>query len=299
MQQILVQLLQALQTLPAVMDVPTEEETRGLVRDLLALAEEQASHLPAKKLIKLERPEEEIDAALREASEAYPLAADFFALAGFGAWRRGDYQKAAKRIEESLARYQKFLAARRAGETELGDEMQSLLPLALGYLAKIAFWRGRRDDAEAYLSEALQRNRYQAWCTMLLFQFHEKDDDAAFIATLQRYYQPKADAPYLLKHLPAQRGCVRLYYAKQGGIPLPIGEKYLLAGKLEEAAAALAEDMQTHLARGLHAVAQGAPLAPLAPFLPAQWRRAIAGEPGEAEEKIRTRLQARQASASC
>ena len=50
-QQILVQLLQAMQTLPAVMDVPTEEETRGLVRDLLALAEEQAEALPAKKLI--------------------------------------------------------------------------------------------------------------------------------------------------------------------------------------------------------------------------------------------------------
>lgn len=260
--------------------------------DVVAVGRESRPYaIWIQSLMYLGRSEEEVDAAIREAMESYPKAAEFFVLSGYDAWRRGNYRKAEMQLRESLVRYQSFLDVREGEQALKGDEMRGLLPLVLGYLAKIAIWRGRPDEAETCLTEALQLNPYQNWCTVLYFQLHEAEDDASFIAALSRFYRPQGDAAYLLGLLPERRGRVRLYYARQGGIALTEGEQYLAAGNLAAASAALTEDMQVQLGLGLLAVAHGQPLGALGALLPAKWRSAIAGQPGESEERIRRQLQ--------
>ena len=246
-------------------------------------------------LVHLRRPEEEIDTVVAEAKKAYPLSGEFSMLAGDDAWRRGNYQKAEAELRDGLTRFQNFLEARKGDDAMKGDGTRSMVPFALSRLAKLALWRGRRGEALELCDRALQQDVYSVYGTELLLELHAADDDASLIASLNRWYDPQRDARYLLGLLPARRGRVRIYYARQGGVAMSDGEKYLAAGKLAAASAAITEDMQVHLGLGLLATAHGEKLDTLGLLLPARWRRAVSGASGEAEQRIRRQIERLQA----
>lgn len=219
--------------------------------------ETRAYALWIQALTLLDRPAEEVAAVVAQAEQAYPLVPDFLVLAGYDAWRRGDYQQAEQQLQASLVRYAAFLEHRQDSTAVTDSEMGGLLPNVCWELATIAHWRGRDTEALALVEQGLQTNRYFAANARLWLRLRGGAEAAAVISGLNRFYDKQRDAAFLLPLLPATLPQVRLYYLRQAQAEVSAGESYLLAGRWPAASAELSEDVACRSQLAILALAQG------------------------------------------
>jgi len=243
-------------------------------------------------LIFLNRPEDEVQAAIVEAEKKLPQAPELAMLAGQDSWKRKKYQAAEKAYRKCLEMYQ--AARRRAQDNNMeSDEMQSLLPQIYCNLGCIERMKKRETEAAALFIKALSHNKYHVESLQNFFRSVAPLADVDLIQWLNQHYDQKADAAFIVQALP-ERGCekVYLYYARQGHLPEKEWHNYLLAGKLKAAAAALTEELDSlyrlAIVRGKHDDSSKKVLTVL---LPEVYQKAIAHPQQPVEFRIARKLQ--------
>ena len=267
-------------------------------------------------LMQLQRPAAEIRAVLAEARQRFPQMAAFLILAGELDWREGDYLQAEKDYRQALAlrdKFQRAHDAQAAGRDDdqqmlhevqaaqkqlLIDDVPALLPLVYTRLAQLARWQGRTEQALQAVGTGLDGERHTPALCQELLRLLAGVPDADCIAALNRIYDKRADAPFLLQVLDGLphggRPRVQLYYyqqARQGqsaGPAVSSGTQYRWAGRLAASVSAFVTGISALTRLGRQAAARSAATGEILPLLcPAQgldvpaWRQG--NEPPQAE----------------
>lgn len=229
-------------------------------------------------------PAEEIRAAIKNALAVYPECGEFWMLWGLWDWEIKDKKSAKEHMEKGLAVYGAM--QEKQGEKPMGNLCLNLIPAMHLHLGQMAEEKGCRDKAAEHYLQGLQARRYDSQLLLSLLNILPADDTAAVIELLNGIYSREDDAPFLLNNLkntPQRKAC--LYYDRWAGL-LSDREKYLLAGRVKEAAADLIEEIRRYARLGLLA---GSELGKkesdmLGAVLPVEWQRKL--QETDAEGKI-------------
>ena len=245
-------------------------------------------------LFLLKRPLAEIVAAVQQALEKFPYLADFKIMEGYFRDEYGDYAGAeACYLEaERLHHYAEEQDVLR--QHLVTDEVGSDMAPMYANLSRILLWQGKADEAWGYLQKSLDIDRYCHRAFEMLLKFLAGRSDVDWIEAINRIYNKKQDAKFLLEKLPHQgHDRVRLYYQQQ----LPVAnqaESYLLAGRLEAAGAAVAEDVFAMWQLGIRGFShEGEAMQKLGVLMPAMYRAVVYGESKTFTEKRLARRTAR------
>ena len=241
-------------------------------------------------LMLAQAPTEEIRAVIKNALAVYPECGEFWMLWGLLDWEIKDKKSAKEHMEKGLAVY----AAMREKQWEkpMGNLCLNLIPAMHLHLGQIAEEEERKQEAAEHYVQGLQARRYDSQLLMALLNILPADDTAAVIELLNGIYSRDEDASFLLnilKNTPQRKAC--LYYDRWAGL-LSRREKYLLAGRVKEAAANLIEDISRYARLG---IISGSELGEteknmLGAVLPADWQRNLQKTDAEGK-KLHTILQ--------
>ena len=241
-------------------------------------------------LMLAQAPTEEIRAVIKNALAVYPECGEFWMLWGLLDWEIKDKKSAKEHMEKGLAVY----AAMREKQWEkpMGNLCLNLIPAMHLHLGQIAEEEERKQEAAEHYVQGLQARRYDSQLLMALLNILPADDTAAVIELLNGIYSRDEDASFLLnilKNTPQRKAC--LYYDRWAGL-LSRREKYLLAGRVKEAAADLIEDISRYARLG---IISGSELGEteknmLGAVLPADWQRNLQKTDAEGK-KLHTILQ--------
>ena len=201
-----------------------------------------------------------------------------------------DKKSAKEHMEKGLAVYAAMREKQR--EKPMGNLCLNLIPAMHLHLGQIAEEEERKQEAAEHYVQGLQARRYDSQLLMALLNILPADDTAAVIELLNGIYSRDEDAPFLLnilKNTPQRKAC--LYYDRWAGL-LSRREKYLLAGRVKEAAANLIEDISRYARLG---IISGSELGEteknmLGAVLPADWQRNLQKTDAEGK-KLHTILQ--------
>lgn len=195
-----------------------------------------------RSLIQLKKPLEDIVAVVRRALGECPYSAEFKIMEGLARYRNQDYTGTEACYREALDIYARAKAGNELQKELLSEEVGATLIHVYLTLCRLLLWQGKADEAWEYLQKALEANKYHPNCVQLLGKFLPEGEELVWIEVLNKIYDKKKDAAFIIANLP-ERKCdkVRLYYLRQLSSPnQPLS--YMLAGRLEAAGAALCED---------------------------------------------------------
>lgn len=195
-------------------------------------------------LMLLKRPLSEIVPVTERALRELPCCAEFKMQEGFVRFGEGDYFGAEKCYREAEKIYARAKANNEWQKNLLTDEGGAMLFYVYGDMCQLLMWQGKEAEAWDYLQKAMEIDKHKSNVILPLLKFLSGEDEVARIEALNHIYDKKEDADFLLTFLP-KRGWdkVRLYYKKQLSKPEENqAENYMLAGRLQAASAAIAED---------------------------------------------------------
>lgn len=200
-------------------------------------------------LMFLKAPYREIEQVIEDALTEYPEAAEFWMLWGMVDWDREDWQTAREHMEKGLDLYAQAKAEQ--GERLLANLCLNLLPLMYLRLGKLTEQEGDREKALQYYWEGLDLRRYDMPLLQAVLHMLREEETADVIAVLNQFYDKDKDAGFLVQVL--KKSCHRkacLYYDRRAKI-LTSREKYLLAGRVREAAADLISETERYARLGI------------------------------------------------
>ena len=209
-------------------------------------------------LMLLKRPLEEILPVTERAHRELPCCAEFKIQEGFVRYGEGDYYGAEQCYRDAEKIYAHAKEHNEWQKNLLTDEGGAMLFYVYADLCQLLLWQHKEEEAWAYLQKAIELERYKDNVFLLLQKFLADQDDVTWIETFNQLYDKQKDAAFILHFLPKQgRDKVRLYYKRQLDRCDDAGmaEKYMLAGRLEAAGAALAEDTAALLQFGIRGFA--------------------------------------------
>ena len=239
-------------------------------------------------LVLLRRPLSEITTVVEKALTEFPYAAEFRIVEGNAREQAGDLTGAESCYREADKIYTYAREHDVWKERLLSDEAGKMMPEVCARICRLLLWQGKTETAWEYLQKALTMNRYNLLAFQLLEHFLAEQDDVAWIEAFNQLYDKKTDAEFLLQQLAASgRDKVRLYYRQQAGRQENEPASYLLAGRLEAAAAALAEDTAALLQLGIRGLAHDDVdvLAKIGVLMPARYRAVATGKVEDAAER--------------
>lgn len=228
--------------------------------------------------------DEAIHNAIQNAIAIYPDNGEFWMLWGLWDWSRKDKQAAKMHMEKGLALF--LQKKEEKGGMLLADLCVNLLPAMYLHLGQIAFEEGDRETALNYFMVGLKDRRYDNQLLTAFLQAMPAEDTVAVIAKLNRIYNREKDAKFLMPYLlqsPHKKAC--LYYDRGLSI-LSKREKYLLGGRIKEAAADLMDEVNRYARIGivygekLPSVQQNM----LGAILPVVWHEKLAGKNKESNQ---------------
>lgn len=239
-------------------------------------------------------PAEEIRSALRSAIEAYPDSGEFWMLWGLLEWDLQLKESAREYMEKGLALYAQ--AREKQGERLLSNLCLNLIPAMHLHLGEMEEESGNQAKAREHYLQGVQYRRYdQQLCNALLRSMTESTD-AELIELLNGLYNREKDALFLVERLKQSAHKKACLYYERWAQCLSMREKYLLAGRVREAAASLCEEVDRYARLGLIA---GEKLASqeqrmLGAILPVGWREKMqqGKRDGQNYEEILMRLAA-------
>ncbi len=219
-------------------------------------AENRPYGLWIQSLIFLKRSLAEITAVVNKALEEFPYAAEFKILEGYAREDREDFIGAEACYREAVRLYAYAKEHHVWREHLLSDEAGNAMPDVYARLCRLLLWQRKNAEAWEYLQKALSMNKYKPLACRMLGEFLLDRDDVEWIEAYNHIYDKTQDAAFILENLPrSRRDKVRLYYQRQIGCADKEVESYLLAGRLEAACAALAEDTASLLQLGIRGFA--------------------------------------------
>ncbi len=235
-------------------------------------------------LIFLDCPLEEITAVVAKALAEFPYSAEFKILEGFVREDKGDYLGAEACYREADRIYAYAKEHNVWQKKLLTDEAGNAMPKVYANLCRLLLWQGSENEAWAYLQRALAADKYCPRVCSLLLKFLAGQDDVYWIEVLNQIYDKEQDAAFLLEKLPARgRDKVRLYYQRQLKDGMQ-AEHYLLAGRLEAATAAVAEDTAALLQLGIRGLSHEA-TDKLLVLMPREYQAVVMGKPQTMAER--------------
>lgn len=199
--------------------------------------------LLVESLIRLGRPEAEIEAAVTMGERDCPGALEFRALLADYHFSVGNYLRARSEYLDVVQLHAEPGYAEKLERQMLRDDVLGMLPHIHSRLARIAFWKGQVELALEEAVTALKANRYLDEALQVMLDCLKGQAAADVIEALNALYDPVADAPFLVRQLRHSRiGEAALYYERQhlkkgGASLLTDTERYLLAGHLSAAGA--------------------------------------------------------------
>ena len=194
-------------------------------------------------LILLDHPIEEITNVVNMAMEKFPYSAEFKVMEGHARYSLNDYIGAEKSYLEATNIYDYAKKNNIWRKKLLTDEAGAMMPNVYCKLCQLLLWQGQVEKAKEYLHMAFEADKYFNQAFSLLLKFLDIADDITWIETINSIYDKKIDATFILSNLPRnKRDTVRLYYVSQVDAD-NMQEKYMLAGRIEAAGAAVAEEM--------------------------------------------------------
>ena len=239
-------------------------------------------------LVLLKRPLSEVTAVVERALAEFPYSAEFKIMEGYLRDNLQDYAGAEACYREADRIYAYAKEHDIWQKQLLTDEAGNAMPQVYVNLCRLLLWQGKDAEAWEYLQRALVEDKYRPRACEMLLNFLAGRDDVDWIEALNRVYDRQKDAEFILQKLPKSgRDKVRLYYQRQMGTASQPAEDYMLAGRLEAAAAALAEDTAALLQLGIRGFAHEEVdmLARIGMLLPARYRAVATGEAKTAAER--------------
>ncbi|SEA23074.1 tetratricopeptide repeat-containing glycosyltransferase family 2 protein [Selenomonas ruminantium] len=239
-----------------------------------------------KSLIQLEKSLAEILLVVKRALQEFPYSAEFKVLEGVARQRAQDYAGTEVCYREALQIYAAGQAGNELQKELLTDEASATFVGVYLELCKLLLWQEKNAEAWEYLQKALVENKYNPMCVQLLGKFMAADEDVIWIEVLNKLYDREKDAAFIMENLPVgQRDKVRLYYMEK----LPqqrLVDKFMLAGRLEAASAALAEDTAALLQLGIRGFTHDAgTMDKLGVLFPQKYQAVALGKSRTAEER--------------
>ncbi|BAL84163.1 putative glycosyl transferase family 2 protein [Selenomonas ruminantium subsp. lactilytica TAM6421] len=205
-------------------------------------------------LIFLQRPLEEIAAVVNKALTEFPYSAEFKIMEGGTREDKGDFSGAEICYREAARLYAYAKQHDIWRQNLLSDEAGTVMPEVYARLCRLLMWQGNGEEAWEYLQKSLAMDKYIPLACRLLGRFLAERDDVDWIEVFNQLYDKQRDAAFILEHLPhTGRDKVRLYYQRQLGMSEQ--SAYIMAGRLEAAGAALAEDTAALLQLGIRGFA--------------------------------------------
>ncbi len=249
-------------------------------------AENRPYGLWIQSLIFLQRPLAEITAVVEKALHEFPYAAEFKIMEGYVRENMGDWAGAENCYREADRLYTYACEHNVWQQKLLSDEAGNAMPEVYARICRLLLWQGKSVEAWEYLQKALAMNKYQPRVCRMLVKFLKDREDVERIEAFNHIYQ-KQDAAFVLENLPHTGwDKVRLYYQRQAGIAGKEAELYLLAGRLEAAGTALAEDTAALLQMGIRGFAHDTGAwEKLGVLLPQSYRAVAIGKVRSAEER--------------
>ena len=247
-------------------------------------------------LMLLKRPLEEILPVTERALKELPCCAEFKIQEGFVRYGEGDYAGAEQCYREAEKIYAHAQETNAWQKNLLTDEGGAMFFYVYADMCRLLLWQGKTAEAWDYWQKAVECERYKRNVLQLLWKFLEDQDDIAWIEALNQLYDKERDAAFLLACLPQRgRDKVRLYYKRHlqeaGGMQ---AENYLLAGRLEAASAAIAEDTAALLQLGIRGFAHDlAAMNEIGVLLPENYQAVAAGRPHTPAQLVLARKTAR------
>lgn len=229
-------------------------------------------------------PDESIREAIQNAIATYPDNGEFWMLWGLWDWSREDKQAAKMHMGKGLSLY--LQKKEEKGAMVLADLCVNLLPAMYLHLGQIAVDEGDRETAIKYFLMGLKERRYDNQLLTAFLQTMLADDTVAVIEKLNGIYNREKDAKFLIPYLlqsPHKKAC--LYYDRGVNI-LSKRDKYLLGGRIKEAAADLIEEVNRYARIGLVC---GEKLPPaqqnmLGAILPVAWHEKLVGKDKKSQQ---------------
>ncbi|SFW31871.1 glycosyltransferase family 2 protein [Selenomonas ruminantium] len=239
-----------------------------------------------KSLIQLEKSLAEILPVVKRALQEFPYSAEFKVLEGVAHQRAQDYAGTEVCYREALQIYAAGQAGNELQKELLTEDASAAFVGVYLELCKLLLWQEKNAEAWEYLQKALVENKYNPVCVQLLGKFMAADEDVTWIEVLNKIYDKEKDAAFIVENLPAgQRDKVRLYYMQK----LPQSrqvDKFMLAGRLEAASAALAEDTAALLQLGIRGFAHDVDtMDKLGVLFPKMYKAVTLGKGSTAEER--------------
>ena len=245
-------------------------------------------------LILLNRPLTEITTVVKKALSEFPYSAEFKVMEGYVREDMGDLPGAelCYREADRLYTYAKTHNVWQNGL--LSDEAGNTMPQVYANLCQLLLWQGKTEEAWDFLQKGLASDKYRPKVCRMLVKLLTGRDDIEWIETFNHIYDKQKDADFILEQLPLSgHDKVRLYYQQQSGDGSQ-AEKYILAGRLEAAGAALAEDTAALLQLGIRSFAHDVgTLDNIGVLMPAGYRAVATGQSQTAAEQALARKTAR------
>ncbi len=178
----------------------------------------------------------------------------------------------------------------------LTDEGGAMFFYVYADLCQLLLWQGKDAEAWEYLQKAIAIDKRKSNVITPLLKLLEPQDDVTWIETLNQLYDKQKDAAFLLAFLPKRgRDKVRLYYMRQlTEAEANQAENYMLAGRLEAACAAVAEDTAALLQLGIRGFAHDlAEMDEISVLLPKDYQAVAVGKSNNAKQRALARKTAR------
>ncbi len=192
---------------------------------------------------------EEYEKVLKEARGKFPQAAAYWFLAGIAKWKGKDYLGAEREFMEGLQIFE-------SGSSGEDDAAERFLPMAYEHLGELCCMQHRFEDAMAFLLEGLRWKKQSAHMLWMLLRLWQGDSEVDVIQRLNKLYDRKLDAEFLVQVLvrtPLYQ--VTLYYDRLAGNVLGDVGRYLRSGHANAAAAGLITELERSYAAG-HSLAE-------------------------------------------
>lgn len=247
-------------------------------------------------LMLLKRPLAEILPVTERALRELPCCAEFKIQEGFVRYGEGDYVGAEKCYREAEIIYAHAKENNEWQKNLLTDEGGAMFFYVYADLCQLLLWQGKDAEAWEYLQKAMAIDKRKSNVITPLLKLLEPQDDVTWIETLNQLYDKQKDAVFLLAFLPKRgRDKVRLYYMRQlTEAEANQAENYMLAGRLEAACAAVAEDTAALLQLGIRGFAHDlAEMDEISVLLPKDYQAVAVGKPNNAKQRALARKTAR------
>lgn len=247
-------------------------------------------------LMLLKKPLKEILPVTERALKELPCCSEFKIQEGFVRYGEGDYVGAERCYREAEQIYAKAKANNEWQKNLLTDEGGAMFFYVYADMCQLLLWQGKEAEAWEYLQKAMEIDRYKSNVVLPLLKFLAAQDDVAWIEALNCLYDKEKDASFLLTYLPKRgRDKVRLYYMRQlQKAEENQAENYMLAGRLEAASAAVAEDMAALLQVGIRGFAHDlAEMDKISVLFPKNYQAVATGQVHSAEQRTLARKTAR------